>query len=63
MRKLKLQLESLQVESFEVSADSPLRGTVDGHLAPPTPTCTFECSVDPLNTCHTCEGASCKFTC
>jgi hypothetical protein len=36
MRKLRLKLEALQVESFTTDADSSGRGTVRGHSGPLT---------------------------
>ena len=34
MRKLRLDVEALSVESFESVAPAAARGTVDGHLVP-----------------------------
>ena len=35
MRKVRLQLDALQVESFQTAAAPPERGTVQGHAPPP----------------------------
>jgi len=67
MRKLKLQMEDLEVVSFAIDGIEELRGTVDGHKpAPPTeePTCIAQPSCDPaVGTCNyaqTCYN-SCDF--
>lgn len=74
MNKLKLQLDDLQVESFQTErGKEALRGTVKGN-APPTSFCTdyIDCTWDfgcetQLNscggTCQTCAGGSCENTC
>ena len=39
MKKLKLELDALAVESFESVAPESARGTVQGHLVPTNPWC------------------------
>ncbi|HEX2207191.1 MAG TPA: hypothetical protein VHG93_05875 [Longimicrobium sp.] len=39
MKKLKLDVESLAVESFEAVAADAGRGTVEGHFVPTNPWC------------------------
>jgi hypothetical protein len=64
MRKLKLDLDQLTVESFDTNApDGPRRGTVRAFM-PPTPfiTCPLTCA----DTCDTCDyscGGTCDATC
>lgn len=48
MRKIKLELDKLEVASFETDAPARERGTVNGHLHPP-----------PTDR----AAASCGFTC
>ncbi|HEX5871680.1 MAG TPA: pinensin family lanthipeptide [Longimicrobium sp.] len=56
MRKLKLDLDHLAVESFETNAaDGAQRGTVRGF----NPTCENSC----LDTCYYTCGGSCAGTC
>jgi hypothetical protein len=65
MRKLRLNPESLRVESFDVHEGAPWQGTVHGHSYP------NQCdppsdSLDPAyNTCHfaTCAGDTCWQSC
>jgi len=51
MRKLTLQIDALEVESFATGADARLTGTVQGHAPPPTRrnenTCGASCDGDP----------------
>ena len=65
MRKLKLQMEDLEVVSFETHRPLDIRGTVDGHkTAPPTedPTCVGQPSCDPnVATCN--GGNTCYQSC
>jgi hypothetical protein len=54
MRKMKLELETLVVDSFAVAAEgTEVRGTVRGNGA-------FDVSVRP--TCYTCGGSTCVET-
>lgn len=50
MKKLKLNLDDLKVESFEISDSATERGTVFGQL-------TVESN--ELSNCNTCPDASC----
>lgn len=43
MKKLMLQLDELQVESFSTAAESPDRGTVKGESLPTRPLCSQYC--------------------
>src|SRR5687767_10932373 len=63
MRKLKLGLESLHVESFEVLTAEPVRGTVLG-LSYPNGCHTPPDSLD-ADTCQyaTCAGTTCWYSC
>jgi hypothetical protein len=57
MKKLKLKLEDLRVDTFEVGARLAERGTVLGRENPPaTPACTGD-------TCDACVQATLVFTC
>lgn len=58
MHKLKLDLESLAVDSFQTGDDLEGQGTVHGHVEKPTT------SLNDQMTCgqNTCGGASC-YTC
>lgn len=68
MKKLKLDVDGLRVETFEPAAAAGPRGTVMGLV---TYSCDYIChelagTGDPIqNTCDhaTCAGASCGFTC
>jgi hypothetical protein len=73
MKKLKLELDELQVESFQTERGMVQRGTVKGN-APPTSFCTeyidctwdFGCETQLAScegTCNTCAGGSCEGTC
>jgi hypothetical protein len=76
MRKLKLSVDALQVESFHAEAPQPNRGTVAGHTGPEecvSPygscerwctdgTCNNTCPASCFGTCGTC-GNSCNGTC
>jgi hypothetical protein len=64
MRKLKLSLDALAVESFEAShAESPGAGTVHARNGTPYASCDFCQEIDPYETDNTCPaptaGASC----
>jgi hypothetical protein len=53
MKKLKLDMETLSVESFEAMADEmPLLGTVEARQQQLTPGCTPHCSQPPIETCQ-----------
>ena len=56
MKKLRLEIEKIAVESFETdSAEAGQRGTIHGHA-------TLRCSQDPNRTCYeeTCQDV---YTC
>jgi len=62
MRKVKLQLESLVVETFETSAVEGPGGTVHGHDR--TEACTNTCGNSCFNTACTCpEYGTCAVSC
>ncbi len=57
MKKLKLDVHALQVESFEaLVASAPRIGTVGGNAATPA------CEPEPITQGPTCEGESCVET-
>ncbi|HWK90283.1 MAG TPA: hypothetical protein VNP72_09815 [Longimicrobium sp.] len=56
MKRLKLNVEELTVESFEATGPSPERGTVNGHAK-----ATYACTVG-WDTCDT-QAESCGYTC
>jgi hypothetical protein len=64
MKKVRLDAESLRVESFDVEAVEPrLRGTVQGHgftrLQSNCASCGGDCSSVP-NACFCTEALSCR---
>jgi hypothetical protein len=63
MRKLRMDLADVRVESFTAGAALPRRGTVPGHLGAtgndPRPTCGASCAA----TCETCVGNTCESAC
>jgi hypothetical protein len=69
MRKLKLSLDALHVESFHAESVDPERGTVAAHSDPaecvsPWGTCEKYCTQD--GSCNSCQGScfgSCGVTC
>lgn len=66
MRKLKLDAESLRVESFDTYADGNGTGTVNGHASYPAQCFPPSGSLEPdLETCgyNTCAGATCYYSC
>ena len=69
MRKLKLSLESLQVDSFHATDAASARGTVPGHIWTQyaDESCFQSCN-GSCNTCNSCyggcgSGATCGATC
>lgn len=57
MKKLRLEIEALEVDSFEPAAESRLRATVHGRVwdqetVAPGPTCWESC----LGTCRSCPA-------
>jgi len=67
MKKLKLELNELHVESFAVQRQDEVRGTVAGQNEPPyTESCGGTCvnsCVSCVNTCYNTCQASCWDTC
>ena len=72
MKKMKLNVEALAVESFDTSGDAPKRGTVFGEqctcytncTCPGCPTCDASCNGTCAGTCaYTCDDATCAYTC
>jgi hypothetical protein len=67
IRKLKLQLEQLRVDSFSTDAAGAAEGTVHGHTGPGTcATCiayTACAGVTCYQTCMSCAGPSCDNVC
>lgn len=65
MRKVKLSIESLHVESFETAASgTELRGTVAAHMPKPqTNNCPIEETYYVGNTCECTLELSCAGTC
>jgi hypothetical protein len=75
MRKIRLDLEALEVESFDTGDGQPPRGTVQGLGA--THTCDLQCNNTPNGTCDggmtcllwdtclesNCGYYSCAYTC
>jgi hypothetical protein len=62
MRKLRLDLDHLEVESFEATPrDGEERGTVQGHAEPYTPTCPSSSPTWGDN--YTCDEATCHYSC
>jgi hypothetical protein len=57
MRKIKLVVETLAVESFAVDADAGELGTVNAHASGP-----MGCSADTLCGVRTCLGVTCDYT-
>jgi hypothetical protein len=58
MRKMKLQLDALSVESFAIDAEAPPRGTVDAYASSP-----IGCSAATLCGVNTCvKIATCDYT-
>lgn len=68
MNKIRLQLDSLTVESFETTAAEKAKGTVFGEectcptncTCPGCPTCNETC---PQTCAHTCDDSECIMTC
>jgi len=65
MRKMKLELERLAVDSFEVASGMDARGTVQGNEL--TPACSFRnscidsCQLSCTGSCYT--GLNCQQVC
>jgi hypothetical protein len=58
MKKIRLRVETLAVETFETSRAEDVIGTVEGHMPPPTPLRSCDPAVWTCNrlqgTCDTC---------
>ncbi len=72
MKKLKLNMEDLKVDSFETTVTRKAHGTVNGNATVfPDPTCEERCPTVYTNPCHTeqhtcvtCHDPTCGgFTC
>ncbi|HWK89442.1 MAG TPA: hypothetical protein VNP72_05580 [Longimicrobium sp.] len=61
MKKLGLNLDELQVETFEVEEKVAGRGTVLGHEDPSVNTCRVSCIC--LDTVYTNNDPTCGFSC
>jgi hypothetical protein len=65
MRKMKLQLDDLRVESFATAEATTHRGTVRGHdQILPEDEAGTDATCPPVNTCNQtyCGGYSCEWT-
>jgi len=56
MKKLRLDIEEIRVESFEVADEEPARGTVHGQQPTVGETCSCGCSGDDI--CDSLVGCS-----
>lgn len=56
MRKIRLNPDTLRVETFETAAAEREQGTVHAHAAASGQSCTYNCTLDEL----TCGGAACR---
>ena len=67
MKKLKLNLDELKIESFETSVQKPNnKGTIHGNITGNTcdePTCAGTCPENPCPTNNTCETDCGQNTC
>ena len=61
MKKLRLKLEELQVESFEVGKPVVGRGTVQGHAPSSVDTCVASCIC--VDTVYTNNDVTCDLSC
>ncbi|MEM7352315.1 MAG: hypothetical protein AAF657_16055 [Acidobacteriota bacterium] len=61
MKKLRLDLDDLEVESFDTTpaGEEANEGTVFGYSCPSCPSC----GLDLNETCGSCPGMSCQMTC
>lgn len=63
MRKMKLDMSRLTVESFEMAGAADSRGTIQGNASPgPTPPCSGPCSYQQSCVDTIC-GATCNGSC
>lgn len=71
MKKLSLNLDVLEVQSFTTSDDAPARGTVHGEectchtncTCPGCPTCYETCPATCWNTCDDPSCGTCDYSC
>jgi hypothetical protein len=56
MRKIRLNTDTLRVETFETAAAEREQGTVRAHDAASGQSCTYNCTLDEL----TCRGPACR---
>lgn len=56
MKKFRLNVDALQVQSFATDAAAHERGTVQAHDAASGQSCPYECTRDE----PTCNGAACR---
>lgn len=66
MKKLKLDLESVHVESFDVSPEGAGRSTIHGYaelIAAAEPTNSPSCPTNGCGTCYETCWDSCEYTC
>ena len=66
MKKLKLNVEELSVESFQAAADAEDRGTVEAHGPAPTEFGAYTCMGNENFTCRyhcTYQGETCFNQC
>jgi hypothetical protein len=61
MKKLRLEIDEIQVETFETGDEESTRGTVHGHHPTAWGTCTCECSHD--GTCDPDWGSGHQYSC
>ena len=61
MRKLKLDLDSLDVQSFATDKETPASGTVQGHITGEV--CPPRTDWDTCGTCETWDQYTCWETC
>lgn len=62
MKKLKLNVEALAVQTFDTAVPAEARGTVAGHVDTDPESCDYACASQFISGCGTC-GNSCGGTC
>lgn len=64
MKKLKLEIDSLEIESFSTAAGQEPAGTVEAHATRNQNTCGATCDASCFGSCdHTCDyTCKCVFT-
>ncbi|HEX2078132.1 MAG TPA: hypothetical protein VHG08_10500 [Longimicrobium sp.] len=61
MKKLTLNLDTLEVQSFATAGAAPNRGTVHGQESQPGETCLDTCANTCFETCYaSCAGPTCE---